>query len=73
MRLPSTARIVQVLVVFMAQVALGLFTSTCFFTVILNIVDEGGGASGREARRRVTVEQRLDHGLVFGALGSPIQ
>lgn len=68
MRPPSTAKTVQGLAPFMAQVLLGLFTFICFFGVIVNIVDEGGGASGREGRR-VTVEQRFDRGLVCGTLG----
>ena len=63
------ARIGQVLAVSLARFVLGCFTLSCFFWVILNIVDEGGGASGIEARRRVTVEQRLGGALMAGSLG----
>jgi hypothetical protein len=69
MRLPSTARIVQFLVVFIAQVALVVVTTFCIVGVIIQIVDEGGGASGREARRRITVERRARIGFVWGSVG----
>ena len=51
------------------HVVLVLFALFCFFAVLEQIVDEGGGASGVHARRQVTVAQRIVLASIFGSLG----
>ena len=51
------------------QAALVLFALVNYFGVLVEIVDEGGGASGIHARREMTVAQRILLATISGSLG----
>jgi hypothetical protein len=55
--------------VFLIQAALSLFALICLFGVLIQVADKGGGSSGIEARRRVTVRHRSHVGVLSGSLG----
>jgi hypothetical protein len=56
-------------ILLIAQVPIAVLTSAFLFDIAVQIVDEGGGASGVEAVRQVTVEDRLQLGLEDVCLG----